>query len=130
MKNLFFYMPHKNSAMSIIFIMLLVSFSMASSSFPKYTITPTAPDTSDSVSFFIAKGMFPNSCVPVYFTSYSITRLQIICKSATAPCPDYSISVVYDSAARWIDSLIKNPVGGHPESIWQYTYNNDTVFYC
>jgi len=112
----------------IIFIMLLVSFSLASSSFPKYTITPTAPDTTDSVSFFIAKGMFPNSCVPVYLTSFTITPLHIVCKSAAAPCPDYSISIAYDSAARWMDSLIQDR-NNNIESVWQYEYNNDTVYY-
>jgi hypothetical protein len=116
---------------ALFFSAFLISYSFASSTFPQYKITPSSVDTTDSVSLFIAKGMFQTSCAPVYLTSFTITQEPVVCKEG-CPTRYYRVTIVYDSAARWIDSLIKSenyPAGFLPQSIWQYNYNNDTVFY-
>jgi hypothetical protein len=117
----------KGIAASVVFSMLFVQGLAAASGYPKYRLSPTAPRISDSVTFFLAKGTHPNSCIPSYTTSFAIKQIPIFCKSTRAPCPAmYRITISYDSVSRTIDSLVG--LTGI-ESAWRYIYNNDTVYY-
>jgi hypothetical protein len=114
-------------AVSLVLSLLLVQGAMAASAYPRYRLSPAAPHVSDSVTFFIAKGMYPNSCIPSYAASFTTRQIPIECKTTRAPCPNlYRIAVEYDSISRKIDSLI---AFSGAQSVCRYIYNNDTVYY-
>jgi hypothetical protein len=115
-----------------IVVMLLASVATASGSYPQYKLTPATPDTSDSVSLFIVQGLSNNSCTEHYATSITITNELVFCENGQ--CPEtYRIMISYALVPHLIDSLIKkfgfDPMGNPPQSIWQYTYNRDIVYY-
>jgi hypothetical protein len=56
--------------------------------YPQYRLTPTSPTTQDSVSFWLVKGQYSNSCVPRYITSFRIEHVALEC--FIAPCPQFN----------------------------------------
>jgi hypothetical protein len=52
--------------------------------YPQYRLTPASPTTQDSVSFWLVKGQYSNSCVPRYITSFKIEKVVVAC--IVGPC--------------------------------------------
>jgi hypothetical protein len=66
--------------------------------YPQYRLTPASPTTQDSVSFWLIKGQYGNSCVPRYITSFRIEHVAVACLVAPCPSPFNEIILSYSQS--------------------------------